>query len=171
MIPDFVHFLPHVNAALNLLATVLLVGGQVLIKRRQEAAHKWTMLACFGVSVLFLGSYLTYHYFAGSKRFPDYPPVGIRYAYYAMLLTHVVLAAAVPFLAVATIYYGLADKRVRHRALARWTYPIWLYVSITGVLVYLLLYQVFPPRPAAAKMSAASAPELVAEIQGTVHAP
>ena len=166
---DFVHLLPHVNASLNLLATVLLVVGQLLIKRRREAAHKWTMLACFGVSVAFLISYLTYHYFAGSKRFPDYPPVGIRYAYYAMLLTHVILAAAVPFLAVATIYLGLTDQRRRHRALARWTYPIWLYVSITGVLVYLLLYQVFPPQADRTKMNAPSVQMLVEK--GTVNVP
>lgn len=166
---DVVHLLPHINASLNLLATVLLVVGQLLIKRRREVAHKWTMLACFGVSVAFLICYLTYHYYAGSKHFPDYPPAGIRYAYYAMLLTHVVLAAAVPFLAVATIYFGLTDQRRRHRALARWTYPIWLYVSITGVLVYLLLYQVFPPRPSGTKMNAPSVKALVAK--GTVNVP
>jgi len=121
-----VTILPHVNAALNALATVLLVAGYVQIKRRQEIAHKWTMLACFGVSVVFLACYLTYHFNipGGSKTFPTYPPDVVRYAYYGMLLTHVVLAAAVPFLAVATI---------------------WLYVSITGVIVYLMLYQLYPP--------------------------
>ena len=146
--PELVDLLPHVNASLNALATVLLVVGQVLIKRRHEVAHKWTMLACFGVSVIFLACYLTYHALmqGHSKPFPDYPPVAIRYAYYAMLLTHVVLAAAVPFLALATIYFGLTDQRRRHRALARWTFPIWLYVSVTGVLVYLVLYQIYPAR-------------------------
>jgi uncharacterized membrane protein YozB (DUF420 family) len=141
----FVAQLPHVNASLNALATVLLIVGYVLIKRRQEAAHKWTMLACFAVSVVFLGCYLTYHYHVGSKKFPSYPPPAIRYTYYTILLTHVVLAAAVPFLAIGTIYLGLADKRLAHRRLARWTFPIWLYVSITGVIVYLLLYQLYPP--------------------------
>ena len=167
---DLVHLLPHVNASLNLLATVLLVVGQLLIKRRRESAHKWTMLACFGVSVVFLACYLTYHTLmrGHSKPFPDYPPVGIRYAYYAMLLSHVVLAAAVPFLAVATIYLGLTDQRGRHRALARWTYPIWLYVSITGVLVYLLLYQVFPPQADRTKMSAPS--QMLVE-KGRVNVP
>jgi putative membrane protein len=140
--------LPHANAALNALATILLVLGYVQIKRRQEQAHKWTMLACFGVSVVFLACYLTYHFNipGGSKRFPAYPPDAVRYGYYAILLTHVVLAASVPFLAVGTIWLGLADRRSAHRKLAWWTFPIWLYVSVTGVVVYLLLYQLFPPR-------------------------
>ena len=140
--------LPHVNAALNALATVLLVAGYVQIKRRQEAAHKWTMLACFGVSTVFLASYLTYHFNipGGSKRFPTYPPDAVRYAYYAILVSHVLLAAAVPFLAVTTIWLGLADYRRWHRKLAWWSFPIWLYVSITGVVVYFMLYQLYPPQ-------------------------
>jgi putative membrane protein len=139
--------LPHINAALNALATILLIAGYVQIKRRQEAAHKWTMLACFGVSMIFLACYLTYHFNipGGSKRFPSYPPDIVRYTYYGILLTHVILAAAVPFLAVATIWLGLADRRRRHTRLAWWTFPIWLYVSVTGVIVYLLLYQLYPP--------------------------
>jgi uncharacterized membrane protein YozB (DUF420 family) len=139
--------LPHVNASLNALATVLLICGYVLIKRRRETAHKWTMLACFGVSVLFLASYVTYHVgIEGTKRFPDYPGSVVRSTYLAILFTHVVLAAAVPFLAVATIYLGLRDRRRAHRRLARWTFPIWLYVSITGVVVYLMLYHVYPAK-------------------------
>ena len=142
-----VEILPHVNASLNALATVLLIAGYVLIKRRQEAAHKWLMLACFAVSVLFLCSYLTYHASipGGSKRFPLDPPAAVRYGYYALLLSHIVLAAAVPFLAIATIWLGLADRRQAHKKLAWWTFPIWLYVSITGVIVYLMLYQIYPP--------------------------
>ncbi|HTN77455.1 MAG TPA: DUF420 domain-containing protein [Pirellulaceae bacterium] len=143
---DWVHILPHVNASLNALATVLLVAGFVLIKQRRETAHKWTMLACFGVSCVFLVSYLVYHYFAGSKRFPEYPGAAIRSVYLLILLTHVVLAAAVPFLAVTTIYFGLKDWRRAHLKLAKWTFPIWLYVSITGVVVYLMLYQIYPPK-------------------------
>jgi putative membrane protein len=144
---DVVWVLPHVNASLNALATVLLVGGYVSIKARQEALHKWLMLACFAVSVAFLVSYLTYHVSipGGSKRFPTCPPKAIQYAYKGILLTHIVLAATVPFLAVATIWLGLADRRKAHRKLAWWTFPIWLYVSITGVVVYLLLYQIYPP--------------------------
>jgi uncharacterized membrane protein YozB (DUF420 family) len=143
---DLIHVLPHVNASLNGLAAVLLVLGWVLIKQRREQAHKWTMLSCFGVSVVFLGCYLTYHYLkGGSQPFPakDYPSAA--WVYYPILLTHVVLAAAVPFLAVATIYLGLTDQRQRHLRLARWTFPIWLYVSVTGVIVYLMLYQWFLP--------------------------
>ncbi len=142
---DIVARLPHVNASLNALATVLLVVGYVLIKRRQEAAHKWTMLACFGVSTVFLACYLTYHVNVLSKHFPSYPPLAVRYSYYTVLLSHIVLAATVPFLAIATIWLGLADKRQAHRRLARWTFPIWLYVSITGVIVYPMLYQIYPP--------------------------
>lgn len=142
-----VETLPHINALLNALATALLVAGYVLIKRRREAAHKWTMLACFGVSVLFLACYLTYHFNipGGSKKFPSYPPPAVRLGYYVILLTHVLLAATVPFLAVATIWLGLANRRRQHTRLAWWTFPIWLYVSVTGVIVYLLLYQLYPP--------------------------
>jgi len=142
-----IEILPHINASLNALATLLLIVGYVQIKQRQETAHKWTMLACFAVSVVFLACYLTYHFNieGRSKRFPSYPPDFVRYAYYAILLTHVVLAAAVPFFAVATIWLGLADRRRQHKKLAWWTFPIWLYVSITGVVVYLMLYQIYPP--------------------------
>lgn len=141
-----IEWLPHVNAALNSLAAVLLVAGYVLIKRRRETAHKWTMLASFAVSCLFLACYLVYHANVLSKKFPAYPGDTIRYLYYGVLLTHVVLAAAVPVLAILTIYFGFRDWRVLHRQLARWTFPIWLYVSVTGVWVYFMLYQWFPPR-------------------------
>ena len=140
---------PHVNASLNALAMVLLLVGYGLIKRGHEGAHRRTMVACFGVSVLFLACYLYYHIVVkagASTKFPDYPPTLVRYSYYLMLLSHILLAALVPFLALWTIYLGYRDQRTRHRRLARWTFPIWLYVSVTGVLVYLLLYQVYPPR-------------------------
>ena len=147
---DLVTLLPHVNASLNGLATLLLIVGFVLIKQGKVNAHKWTMLGCFGVSIVFLGCYLVYHALltGHGKAFPDYPPNWVRYSYYAMLLTHVVLAAAVPFLAVITIYHGLKDNRAAHRRIAKWTFPIWLYVSVTGVLVYLCLYQFFPAEAA-----------------------
>lgn len=144
---DLVPILPHVNASLNAFATLLLLLGFMQIKRKQERAHRWTMLACFGVSVLFLASYVTYHTLkGGSTKFPSYPPDAIRYGYYAVLLTHVVLAALVPFLAVASIYFGLKNDRKRHRWISKATFPIWLYVSVTGVVVYLMLYQIYPPR-------------------------
>lgn len=143
---DIATYLPHVNATLNGIATLLLVGGYSLIKQRRERAHKRTMLLCFAVSVLFLTSYLFYHVaIGGSKRFPEYPSAGVRTFYYSILLTHIVLAAAVPFLAITTIYFGFRDLRSAHIRLARWTFPIWLYVSITGVVVYVMLYHIYAP--------------------------
>ena len=142
--PAVVEYLPHINAALNSLATVLLVAGYLLIRGRREVAHKWAMLSCFGVSVAFLACYLVYHAHVGSKQFPAEAPTAVRYGYYLILVSHIVLAAAVPFLAAATIYFGLRDQRVRHRRVARWTFPIWLYVSLSGVVVYALLYHLYP---------------------------
>ena len=145
---DLVPILPHVNATLNALATLLLVVGFVLIKRRREVAHKRVMLSAFGVSILFLASYLTYHGSLRSlsmseKRLPSTVAPAIRYSYYAMLISHIVLAATVPVLACLSIWNGLRDNRPRHLKLVRWTFPIWLYVSVTGVVIYLVLYQVY----------------------------
>ncbi len=137
--------LPHINASLNATATLLLLVGYWLIRRGRESAHRRVMLACFAVSVLFLVSYLFYHAQHGSTRFPLYPPAAVRLFYLTVLLTHVVLAAAVPILAVVTIALALRDRRVAHRRLARWTFPIWLYVSVTGVIVYWMLYHLYPP--------------------------
>ena len=135
--------LPAVNASLNGLATVLLVLGYLLIKRRRETAHKWTMLGAFAVSTLFLASYLAYHFQKGAAT-PFSGPRAAAYAYYAMLISHIVLAATVPAFAGMTIYYGLRDQRQKHLRIARWAFPIWLYVSVTGVLIYLVLYQLYP---------------------------
>ena len=146
---SFIHSLPHVNATLNSLAGVLLVIGYVLIRGRREEAHKRVMLAAFGVSILFLICYSIYHVGlhsltgSGSRRFPSEPHLAVRVIYYVTLISHVVLAAVVPFLAIATIYLGLRNRRARHRRLARWTFPIWLYVSITGVVVYVMLYHLY----------------------------
>jgi putative membrane protein len=140
-----IEILPHVNATLNALAAILLVVGLVLIKRKKEAAHKWTMLSCFSVSVVFLICYLTYHQLlhqvTGShgKSF-SHPNAVILWGYRVILISHILLAVSVPFLALTTIYFGLRDNRVRHLRLAKWTFPIWLYVSVTGVVVYLMLY-------------------------------
>ena len=137
---------PPLNASLNFLATVLLLVGYRLIKQGKEQAHKRTMLSCFVVSIVFLVCYLTYHYLkGGGTRFPSYPPVAIRTAYYVILVSHIILAVYVPLGAVATIVYGLRDNRPKHRRWARITFPIWLYVSVTGVVVYLMLYQFYPP--------------------------
>ena len=145
---DLVHILPHVNATLNAAATLLLITGYVLIRRRHERAHIRTMLAAFAVSIVFLASYLTYHSLLRSlsvseRRLPAAVAPAIRYSYYAMLMSHIMLAATVPVLACLTIWYGWRDQRERHRRLAKWTFPIWLYVSITGVLIYVVLYQVY----------------------------
>lgn len=130
--------LPTVNASLNGLATVLLAVGLVFIKAGKVQAHKRTMLGAFGVSVAFLVSYLIYHGFAGSKPFTGTGVV--RVVYFLILVTHIVLAAAVPVLAIITIRRGLKEDWPAHRRIARWTWPIWMYVSITGVVIYLMLY-------------------------------
>lgn len=134
--------LPAVNASLNALATVLLLTGYWLIRRGREQAHKRVMLSAFGVSVVFLICYLARMAMTGHVSFTGPSPV--REFYLGLLFSHVVLAATVPFLAMATIYLGLKDRRTSHRRLARWTFPIWLYVSITGVVVYVMLYQLYP---------------------------
>ena len=153
---DVATALPHINAALNSLACLLLVTGLICIKRGHETAHKRAMLASFAVSVLFLACYLIYHALAGSKRFPAYPPPPVRYLYYGILVSHVILAAAVPWLALTTIYLALRDRRRAHVRLARITFPIWLYVSITGVIVYLMLYQLYPDDQTAAIMDSSA---------------
>lgn len=133
------HDLPAVNATLNGTAAVLLVTAYVLIRRRQVEAHKRVMLTAFAVSCLFLVCYLIYHAQVGSVRFQK---TGlIRTVYFTILLTHTILAAAVPVLAIITLRRGLAAKFPQHKKIARWTLPIWLYVSVTGVVVYLMLYQ------------------------------
>lgn len=131
--------LPSINAALNATAAVLLVRGYWLIRRKRIAQHRRTMIAAFVVSCLFLVCYLVYHASAGSVRFQG--TGAIRAVYLSILATHTVLAAAVPFLAVVTLRRGLAGRYDAHRRLARWTLPIWLYVSVTGVVVYVMLYR------------------------------
>ncbi|TWT42871.1 DUF420 domain-containing protein [Botrimarina hoheduenensis] len=148
------HPLVHVNAALNSLATLLLVLALVLIKRGHEQAHRTAMIGALAVSAAFLACYLYYHFAVRlTVRFTHEGPV--RYVYYFILATHVVLAMTVPYLALRAAYLGSRSLalgaeagqafRAKHRRLVRWAYPIWLYVSVTGVLVYLMLYQWFPP--------------------------
>jgi uncharacterized membrane protein YozB (DUF420 family) len=132
--------LPALNAALNALAALLLVLGWLLIRRRWIEAHRrvmWSALAC---SAAFLVSYLVYHAQVGSVRFQG--TGAIRSLYFAILISHTLLAAAVPVLALVTLSRALARRFDRHRAIARWTLPIWLYVSVTGVAVYWMLYQI-----------------------------
>lgn len=130
--------LPAVNAVLNGTAAVLLTIGWVLIRRGRVRQHRRVMLSAFAVSVLFLISYLTYHAKFGAKHYTGEGP--IRTVYFAILLTHTVLAAAIVPLALMTLSRALSRRFDRHRAIARWTLPIWLYVSVTGVVVYWMLY-------------------------------
>jgi len=130
--------LPSINALLNATAAVLLVWGYRLIRRKQIQTHRKVMTAAFVTSCLFLACYVIYHVQVGSVRFQK---TGlIRTLYLSILGTHTVLAALVPVLAIITLRRGLAARYDRHRRIARWTLPIWLYVSVTGVVVYLMLY-------------------------------
>ncbi|HEY4360653.1 MAG TPA: DUF420 domain-containing protein [Bryobacteraceae bacterium] len=134
-----VHDLPALNATLNAISAVLLTLGYRYIRRGERDKHKRMMLAAFSVSVVFLISYLVYHYFAGAVY---YSGTGvIRYVYLTILVTHTILAAAVPVLAVITLRRGLKARFDKHRKIAKWTWPIWMYVNVTGVVVYLMLYQ------------------------------
>ena len=134
-----VQSLPAVNATLNAISTILLVTAYVLIRRGQIDLHRRVMLAACATSTLFLVCYLTYHAQVGSVRFMRQGFV--RPLYFTILITHVTLAALVLPLAIITLSRALRERFDRHRAIARWTLPIWLYVSVTGVLVYVLLYQ------------------------------
>jgi uncharacterized membrane protein YozB (DUF420 family) len=131
--------LPALNAALNGTAAALLVWGWTLIRRKRIQAHRRVMISAFSVSCLFLLSYLIYHYQVGSVRFQKTGT--IRTVYLTILLTHTVLAAAVPILATLSLWRGWTGNYERHRKVARWTLPIWLYVSVTGVVVYWMLYK------------------------------
>lgn len=131
--------LPALNASLNATAAVLLVIGFSLIRAGRIRQHRAVMIATCVVSTLFLTSYVIYHANVGSKPFQGRG--SIRVVYFTILLTHVVLAAAVVPLAIVTLSRGLRGRFDRHRAVARWTFPIWLYVSVTGVIVYLMLYR------------------------------
>ena len=130
---------PAVNAVLNFTAAVCLLNGYLSIKRGRRETHKRWMLAAFSCSVIFLMSYLGYHFQVGSVKFTGVGP--IRTLYFGLLLSHTVLAALAAPLAVATLSRGLQARFDLHRKVARITFPIWIYVSITGVVVYLMLYQ------------------------------
>jgi uncharacterized membrane protein YozB (DUF420 family) len=134
-----VHDLPALNATLNATAAVLLTIGWTLVRRGRVAQHKKVMIAAFSVSCAFLVSYLVYHAQVGSVRFTKQGP--IRAVYFTILLTHTVLAAVIVPMVLLSLRRGLTRQDVRHRAIARWTLPLWLYVSVTGVIVYLMLYR------------------------------
>ena len=134
-----VHDLPAVNAGLNALSGVLLLIGYALIRARRIEQHRKVMLTAFATSSLFLVCYLVYHAQVGSVPFMRQGFV--RPLYFTILITHVTLAATVPPLAIVTLSRGLSGRYDKHRRIARWTFPIWMYVSVTGVLVYVLLYR------------------------------
>ena len=140
----WVSALPHFNAALNFTSFVLLVSGYFFIRRKNITAHRNCQIAAVSVSVLFLISYLTYHFQHGATKFQGQ---GIaRPIYFTILTTHTILAAVIVPFVIITVRRAKRGDFLRHRAIARWTLPMWLYVSITGVLVYLMLYHLYPSR-------------------------
>lgn len=134
-----VHSLPAVNATLNAIAAVLLIIGYTLIRQKRIQAHKRVMLTAFSVSTVFLASYLIHHALAGIVY--DHHTGARHTVYLTILYTHTALAVITPVLAIITLRRGLRMDVQRHRAIARWTLPIWMYVSVTGVIVYLMLYR------------------------------
>jgi uncharacterized membrane protein YozB (DUF420 family) len=133
--------LPALNATLNGIAGCCLAAGYYFIRQRRIAAHRACMVSAFIASTLFLISYLVYHFNIGSRPFPGQGP--IRTLYFTILITHVSLAAAIVPMALVTLSRGLKLDIVRHRRIARWTWPIWMYVSVTGVVIYLMLYRIY----------------------------
>ena len=133
--------LPAVNATLNATAAIFLTAGYVMIRRGRRDLHKRCMLAALTSSALFLVSYVVYHANTGSRPFPGQGV--IRVAYFAILVTHVVLAAVILPLAITTAARGLTAQYDRHVRIARWTLPLWMYVSVTGVVIYLMLYRLY----------------------------
>lgn len=135
--------LPQLNAILNSIAAVLLAAGFVFIKRKNVRAHRACMLSALAVSAVFLVSYLTFHAHAGEIRFSG---VGwIRPVYFTILIPHVILATTIVPLALITAFYALRGRFVSHKKIARWTWPLWMYVSVTGVVIYLMLYVLYTP--------------------------
>jgi uncharacterized membrane protein YozB (DUF420 family) len=147
---NYIYALPHLNATLNSISALLLITGFVFIRRRNITAHKKCMIAAFVVSTLFLICYLTYHtllvYYLGQGPTRFRGEGWVRPVYFTILLTHTVLAVAIAPMALITLFQGLRERFDKHRRIARWTFPAWLYVSVTGVLVYLFLYQLYPAR-------------------------
>lgn len=135
--------LAHVTAGFNVTSLVLLLAAVIAIKQKKENLHKNLIFAAFAASAAFLVFYLTRIALEGDKKFPvtSYPTVA--YFYYPLLISHILLAVTVPVLAIISIYHGLKDNREQHRRIVKFTFPIWLYVSVTGVIVYLMLYWIF----------------------------
>jgi len=142
--------LPAVNGSLNGLSAIFLTAGYVFIKRKNQNAHRNCMIAAFVTSTLFLACYLTYHFYLayalhrGPTRFVD--PPWFKPVYLAILITHTILAVAIVPMVLISLRLALKGRFEEHRKLARWTWPLWMYVSVTGVIIYLLLYQIFPQK-------------------------
>lgn len=140
--PDYISYLPHVNALLNSTSTAFLVAGFIFIRKGRIQAHLKCQLAAVSASTLFLISYLTYHYYHGDTPFPGQGL--IRPIYFIILITHVVLAMIIVPLVLITLFRAWRSDFVKHKRIARWTLPVWLYVSVTGVIVYVMLYHLYP---------------------------
>ena len=140
--PEYVSYLPHLNAILNSTSALLLLAGFRFIRRRRIQAHRNCQVAAVVTSTLFLISYLTYHYYHGATKFPGQGLV--RPLYFAILISHTILAVVIVPLILVTLYRAARGDFARHRSIARWTLPLWLYVSVTGVIVYVMLYHLYP---------------------------
>ena len=139
---NYLSLLPHLNAFLNGTSAVLLISGYTFIKLGRVQAHRTCQVSAVVTSTVFLASYLTYHYFHGTTRFAGQ---GIaRPIYFVILISHTILAIVIVPLVLVTLYRAIKGDFLRHRNIARWTLPAWLYVSVTGVIVYLMLYQIYP---------------------------
>jgi len=134
--------LPALNAALNSLSAILLTFGFVFIKRGDKTAHRNCMIAAFAVSTVFLACYLTYHAQVGHTSFQD--PAWFRPIYLAILIPHVLLAGLIVPMILAALWFAFRGNHEKHRKIARWTWPLWMFVSVTGVLIYLLIHRIFP---------------------------
>src|SRR5215510_3086521 len=142
MLPDYISYLPHLNACLNGTSAVLLISGYTFIRLRNVAAHRACQVGALVVSLLFLASYITYHSYHGTTHFQG---TGLaRPIYFTILTSHTILAIVIVPLVFITFRRALRQDFSRHRRIARITLPLWLYVSITGVIVYLMLYQIYP---------------------------
>jgi putative membrane protein len=139
---DYISYLPHINACLNSTSAILLFSGYRFIRSGNVAAHRTCQVSALAVSLLFLTSYLTYHYHHGATRFQGTGLV--RPIYFTILTSHTILAMVIVPLVVLTFYRAFRGDFTRHRRIARITLPLWLYVSVTGVIVYLMLYQIYP---------------------------
>jgi putative membrane protein len=136
--------LPPLNASLNALSAVFLTAGYIFIKNKNVTAHRNCMISALVSSTIFLGCYLYYHFHAGRTVFKD--PAWFRPIYHTLLLTHTVLAVTIVPMILITVSRAARGRFDRHKKIARWTWPLWMYVSVTGVLIYWLLYQKFPQR-------------------------